>query len=183
MLTNYKETDTDGSNCFIYSRFLIPYLTGYKGNALFIDGDMIVREDLQYLFNLFDSNFAVQVVKHDYKTKFPIKYLGSKNEDYPKKNWSSVILYNCEHPKNKILTPEFLNQQTPKFLHRFTWLDDSEIGSLPHNYNWLVGWYKEPQDGKPKILHYTEGGPWFDGYRDCEYSDDWKKEVINLFSA
>ena len=60
---------------------------------------------------------------------------------------------------------------------------DSEIGSLPHNYNWLVGWYKEPEDGKPKILHYTEGGPWFDGYRDCEYSDDWKKEVINLFSA
>ena len=118
MLNNYKETHTDGSNCFIYSRFLIPYLTGYKGNALFIDGDMIVREDLQNLFTLFDKNFAVQVVKHDYKTKFPIKYLGSKNEDYPKKNWSSVILYNCEHPKNKILTPSFI-ENTQEFLHRF----------------------------------------------------------------
>jgi len=62
-------------------------------------------------------------------------------------------------------------------------LEDSEIGSLPHEYNWLVGWYKEPKDGNPKILHYTEGGPWFDGYRDCEYADDWKKEVINLFSS
>ena len=60
---------------------------------------------------------------------------------------------------------------------------DNEIGSLPLEYNWLVGWYKEPNDGSPKILHYTEGGPWFDGYRDCEYADDWKKELINLFSA
>ena len=97
--------------------------------------------------------------------------------------WKSMVLWNCEHPKNKLLTPEFLNDQTPKFLHRFTWLENSEIGSLPHNYNWLVGWYREPEDGSPKILHYTEGGPWFDGYRDCEYSDDWKKEAINLFSA
>jgi len=70
-----------------------------------------------------------------------------------------------------------------KFLHRFSWLEDSEIGELPHHYNWLVGWYREPEDGSPKILHYTEGGPWFDGYRNCEYSDDWKKEAINLFSA
>ena len=85
--------------------------------------------------------------------------------------------------KNKILTPELLNEESPKFLHRFSWLEDNEIGSLPIEYNWLVGWYKEPTDGKPKILHYTEGGPWFDGYRDCEYADDWKKELINLFSA
>ena len=80
---------------------------------------MIVKEDLQNLFTLFDKNFAVQVVKHDYKTKFPIKYLGSKNEDYPKKNWSSVILYNCEHPKNKILTPSFIENTQGSFLHRF----------------------------------------------------------------
>ena len=79
--------------------------------------------------------------------------------------------------KNKILTPDLLNQETPKFLHRFSWLEDNEIGSLPLEYNCLVGWYKEPADGKPKILHYTEGGPWFDGYRDCEYADVWKKEL------
>ena len=72
---------------------------------------------------------------------------------------------------------------TGKYLHRFSWLDDSQIGKIHHEWNWLVGWYKEPRDGTPKILHYTEGGPWFDGYRDCEYGDDWKKELINLFSA
>ena len=82
-----------------------------------------------------------------------------------------------------LLTPELLNQETGKFLHRFSWLEDSDIGSLPHEYNWLVGWYKEPRDGHPKILHYTEGGPWFENYRNCEYSDVWKKELINLFSS
>ena len=102
---------------------------------------------------------------------------------YPRKNWSSMVLWNCGHPSNKKLTTELINKETGKYLHRFSWLDDSEIGSLPHEYNWLVGWYKEPKDGSPKILHYTEGGPWFENYRDCEYADVWKKELINLFSA
>jgi hypothetical protein len=121
-------------------------------------------------------------VQHDYQPKETTKMDGQLQTVYPRKNWSSMVLWNCGHPKNKILTTDFLNEQTPKFLHRFSWLEDSEIGSLPHHYNWLVGWYKEPEDGKPKILHYTEGGPWFDGYRECEYADIWKKEVINLFS-
>ena len=102
MFENYKETHTDGSNNFIYSRFLVPYLKNFKGKALFLDGDMIVNDDLNNLFNQFDEKYAVQVVKHDYKTKFPIKYLGHKNDDYPKKNWSSVILLNCSLPKNKV---------------------------------------------------------------------------------
>ena len=94
-----------------------------------------------------------------------------------------MVLWNCEHPKNKVLTPELLNTESGKFLHRFSWLNDSDIGTLPPIYNWLVGWYQEPKDGTPKILHYTEGGPWFENYRDCEYADVWKKELINLFSA
>ena len=84
-----------------------------------------------------------------------------------------MVLWNCEHPKNKILTPELLNEESPKFLHRFSWLDDNEIGELPLEYNWLVGWYKEPQDGTPKILHYTEGGPWFKDKTNCEYAKEW----------
>ena len=99
-----------------------------------------------------------------------------------KKDSNISVIPNIED-KNKILTPDLLNEESPKFLHRFSWLEDNEIGSLPLAYNWLVGWYKEPNDGTPKILHYTEGGPWFDGYRDCEYGDDWKKELINLFSS
>ena len=177
MLENYKETHTDGSNCFIYSRFLIPYLTGYKGNALFIDGDMIVREDLQNLFTLFDKNFAVQVVKHDYKTKFPIKYLGSKNEDYPKKNWSSVILYNCEHPKNKILTPSFIENTQGSFLHRFSWLNSDEIGEIPKKWNYLVKEY--PHDNNSSLLHYTVGAPCFHDYRDGVEAKIWDNYYNN----
>lgn len=177
MLNNYKETHTDGSNCFIYSRFLIPYLTGYRGNALFIDGDMIVREDLQNLFNLFDPNFAVQVVKHDYKTKFPIKYLGSKNEDYPKKNWSSVILYNCKHPKNKILTPSFIENTKGSFLHRFSWLNNYEIGEIPKKWNYLVKEY--PHSNNSSLLHYTVGAPCFHDYRDGVEAKIWDNYYDN----
>ena len=179
----YRPQPEAGSVEFTYTRFLTPYLAEFNDWALFIDCDFLFTRDVAELFAMADDKYALMCAKHDYIPKNAVKMDGQKQTIYPRKNWSSMVLWNCEHPKNKILTPEFLNQQTPKFLHRFTWLDDSEIGSLPHNYNWLVGWYKEPEDGKPKILHYTEGGPWFDGYRDCEYSDDWKKEVINLFSA
>ena len=150
---------------------------------MFCDCDFVWKIPSHELEKYCDNSKAVVCVQHDYKPKETTKMDGQVQTVYPRKNWSSMVLWNCEHPKNKMLTPDFLNEQTPKYLHRFSWLEDSEIGSLPHNYNWLVGWYKEPEDGKPKILHYTEGGPWFDGYRDCEYSDDWKKEVINLFSA
>ena len=104
-LKDYEETHTDGSNAFIYSRFLVPYLNGFKGVALFVDGDMICRTDIAEILENFDNDEAVKVVKHNYKTKHPIKYLGAKNEDYPKKNWSSVMLWNCGHWLNKQLTP------------------------------------------------------------------------------
>ena len=170
-----READKLATTQFTFTRFFVPHLNNYKGWAVFCDCDFVWKIPSYELEQYCDPTKAVVCVQHDYKPKETTKMDGQVQTVYPRKNWSSMVLWNCEHPKNKILTP--------KFLHRFTWLDDSEIGSLPHNYNWLVGWYKEPEDGKPKILHYTEGGPWFDGYRDCEYSDDWKKEVINLFSA
>ena len=110
---------------------------------------------------------------------------GQLQLQYPRKNWSSMVLFNCGHPSNKKLTKELVNdpETTGKYLHRFSWLEDDEIGELSHEYNWLVGWYKEPKDGTPKVLHYTEGGPWFENMRDCEYGDIWKKEVINLYSS
>ncbi len=84
-----------------------------------------------------------------------------------------MILWNCSHPSNKKLTPELVNTQTGKFLHRFAWLEDKEIGAIDHHWNWLVIWYKEPRDGKPKAIHYTEGGPWFKEAKESEYSDLW----------
>ena len=179
----YREVDKLASTEFTFTRFFIPYLNDYKGWAVFCDCDFVWRVSPTELEQYCDDSKAVVCVQHDYKPKEGLKMDGQVQLVYPRKNWSSMVLWNCGHPKNKMLTPELLNKQTGKFLHRFRWLDDSDIGSLPLIYNWLVGWYQEPKDGTPKILHYTEGGPWFENYRDCEYADVWKKELINLFSS
>lgn len=170
-LAGYSETHRDGSNAFIYSRFLTPYLCGFDGWALFADGDMVCRADLAELWSLRDPRFALQVVKHDYQTKAAMKYLGNKNENYPRKNWSSVMLFNCDHPKHRLLTPEFLQRSTGKFLHRFEWLDDGEIGELPKAWNWLTTEYEDNYEAK--LLHYTLGTPCFADYRHAEMADEW----------
>ena len=170
-LKGYKETHTDKSNDFIYSRFLTPYLNNFKGWAIFADGDMICQVDIKELWDLMDQSKALQVVKHDYKTKAKKKYLGNINEDYPKKNWSSLILWNCSHPKHKILTPEFIASQTGKYLHRFSWLDESEIGELPKEWNWLAIEY--PENKNAKLIHYTLGTPCFQEYKESDMADIW----------
>lgn len=170
-LAGYSETHSDGSNAFIYSRFLTPYLCGFDGWALFADGDMVCRADVAELWALRDPRFALQVVKHDYQTKAAMKYLGNKNENYPRKNWSSVMLFNCDHPKHRLLTPEFLQRSTGKFLHRFEWLDDGDIGELPKAWNWLTTEYEDNYEAK--LLHYTLGTPCFADYRDAEMADEW----------
>ena len=178
-----REIDKLSSTEFTFTRFFIPYLQGYKGWAVFCDCDFVWKISPSELEKFCDDSKAVVCVQHDYTPEEGTKMDGQVQLLYPRKNWSSMVLWNCGHPSNKKLTTELINKETGKYLHRFSWLDDSEIGSLPHEYNWLVGWYKEPKDGSPKILHYTEGGPWFEIYRDCEYADVWKKELINLFSA
>ena len=170
-LKGYKETHTDKSNDFIYSRFLTPHLNDFKGWAIFADGDMICQADIKELWDLKDESKALLVVKHDYQTKAHQKYLGNINENYPRKNWSSVILWNCAHPKHKILTPEFIANQTGKYLHRFSWLEDDDIGELPPEWNWLAIEY--PENPKAKLIHYTLGTPCFKDYRDSEMSDIW----------
>jgi lipopolysaccharide biosynthesis glycosyltransferase len=167
----YKEVHTDGSNAFIYSRFLVPYLNNYKGWAIFADGDMVCNANIKELIDCADDSKAVMVVKHDYKTKHPVKYLGNKNDDYPRKNWSSVILFNCEHPKNKVLTPEFISQHDGKYLHRFSWLNDDDIGDLDKTWNWLALEY--PTNETAKLIHYTIGTPCFTEYEWCDQSENW----------
>lgn len=174
LFEDYTETHTDGSNQFIYSRFLVPHLMGYTGHAIFIDGDMIVRDDIIKLWDLRDSYKDVQVVKHDYKTKMKEKYLGSKNEDYPRKNWSSVILWNCSSFPNRKLTPDFVQQSTGAELHRFTWIEDQRIGELPIEWNWLPDEYGPNPDAK--LLHYTLGTPCFHEFADTPQSEEWHRE-------
>lgn len=176
LLQGYKEQHTDGSNHFIYSRFLVPYLMNYKGWAIFIDGDMLLRKDISELYNQKNDNCAVKVVKHDYKTRMPIKYLGSKNEDYPKKNWSSVILWNCEHPANRMLTPDLIEKQTGSYLHRFSWLEENKVGELSKEWNWLPDEYGENKDAN--LLHYTLGTPCFHDFATTPMADEWHRERI-----
>ena len=170
-LKGYKETHTDKSNDFIYSRFLSPHLNAFEGWAIFADGDMICQADIKELWDLRDQSKALLVVKHDYQTKAHKKYLGNVNENYPRKNWSSVILWNCAHPKHKILTPEFIASQTGKYLHRFSWLDDIDIGELPKEWNWLAIEY--PENKNAKLIHYTLGTPCFKEYKNTEMADIW----------
>lgn len=167
----YFEFKRDGSNCFIYSRFLIPYLCNFQGYALYVDGDMLCRADISDMLEDIDLLAAVSVVKHDYKTKYPVKYLGHINEDYPRKNWSSVIFWNCSHPAHKVLTPDYIKKASGKHLHRFEWLDDVEIHNMPKEWNWLVSEYK--YNNNAKIAHFTLGTPCFSDYKDCDYAKEW----------
>ena len=153
----------------------------FKGWAIFADGDMVCRENLAKLWDLRDHQKAVQVVKHDYKTKATTKYLGNKNENYPRKNWSSVILWNCEHPKHQILTPEFIQSQTGAFLHRFSWLSDDEIGELNPEWNWLAVEYEDNPNAK--LIHYTLGTPCFKAYQSTSMSSDWHKVYKNVLQG
>ena len=179
LLSNlYKEIHTDGSNTFTYTRFLVPFLMNYSGFAIFIDGDMILLEDISELWDLKSNDFAVQVVKHNYKTKANIKYLNQQNSDYPRKNWSSVIIWNCSHIKNKFLTPTSVSKLTGADLHRFSWLDESDIGELPIEWNWLCDEYGE--NSNAKLLHYTLGIPNFKEYSTTVYSDLWNEEKANI---
>ncbi len=180
-----RDIDKLGSTEFTFTRFLVPFLNNYEGWAIFCDCDMVFLGDAKDIFDQADDKYALMCVQHDYTPPEGTKMDGQLQLQYPRKNWSSMVLFNCGHPSNKRLTKELINdpETTGKYLHRFSWLQDNEIGELSCEYNWLVGWYKEPKDGSPKVLHYTEGGPWFDNMRDCEYSDIWKKEVINLYSS
>jgi lipopolysaccharide biosynthesis glycosyltransferase len=176
----YTETHKDGTNNFIYSRFLIPYMQGYQGWAIFMDGaDMLCLNDIAKLWELRDPfGKAVQVVKHDYKTTSNRKYVGtqmeSDNRDYERKNWSSVMLINCAHYAWRRVTPRFIEESSGADLHRFTFMQDIEIGELPEEWNHLVT--ETPANPKAKLIHYTLGIPGFKHYEHCEFSDEWFDE-------
>lgn len=168
----------DGSNSFIYERFMVPWLCRFQGQALFLDGDMLVRGDVAELIGLAAPRSGVTVVKHDYSTKFPVKYLGNKNEDYPRKNWSSVVLWDCAFWPNRVLTPEFVAKQPGSYLHRFAWLKDYQVGELPAEWNHLTMEYAPNPDAK--LYHYTVGAPCFPGYEEQEGGDEWYETLTRV---
>ena len=176
LFQDYKETHGDNSNHFVYTRFLVPHLMSYTGWAIFIDGDMILRDDIVKLWNLRESHCDVMVVKHDYKTRMTEKYMGARNEDYPRKNWSSVILWNCSSYPNRKLTPSFVQSQPGSYLHRFSWLDNERIGELPREWNWLPD--ELGANPEAKLLHYTLGTPCFTEFADTPQGEEWHRERI-----
>jgi lipopolysaccharide biosynthesis glycosyltransferase len=155
---------------FSFSRFLTPYLRNYEGWALFMDCDVIARSDLAELWALRDDRYAVQCVKHDHQPTGTVKFLGEQQTSYPKKNWSSVMLMNCG--KCTALTPNYVNTASGLELHQFKWLESEElIGELPRHWNFLVDYYKH--DETAKLLHYTEGGPYYADFRNVDFAGDW----------
>jgi hypothetical protein len=165
---------------FTFTRFLVPAIMNYNGWALFCDCDFVWTDDIRELFNQVNDNYAVMVVKHEHKPTNTVKMDGAQQTQYPRKNWSSMIMWNCGHPSNAGLTPEKVNSESGQYLHRFEWLKDDEIGELNIKYNFLVGWNNEKQHGKPVAYHWTEGGPWFEKYHDCEYKDVWYKYLMEF---
>lgn len=165
-------SDAPMSTEFACSRFLTPILA-QSGLALFMDCDIMARHDLTPLWRAAerDPSKAVWCVQHDYTPKNDVKMDGQAQTKYSRKNWSSVMLFNVEHPANKKLTVDLVNSVPGRDLHGFCWLDDSEIGELDAEWNFLVG-ITDPEV-EPSLVHFTNGGPWFDEYRDVPYGDEW----------
>lgn len=168
---------TDGTNAFTLARFLVPYFCKFEGHAIWLDGsDMLLRTDLGELWEralFLDS--AVGVVQHDYEPRFKVKYVGTEleapQEAYPRKNWSSLILWNCSHYSNRGLTKSFVQSQSGRYLHRFAWLEDEQIGEVPAEWNWLDEF--GPND-YAKLIHYTNGIPGFAHYAGAPHAEEWK---------
>jgi lipopolysaccharide biosynthesis glycosyltransferase len=165
-----RERNSNQSTEFAFSRFIIPHLMNYRGWALFMDCDMLMKADIAELWRLRDDKYAVQVCKHDYTPKEETKFLGQVQTKYEKKNWSSFMLMNCRRCTQ--LTPNYVNSASGLELHQFKWLEtENLIGNLPLEWNWLVGEYNYKKD--VKNIHYTKGGPYFKDYDTCDYSTDW----------
>lgn len=175
-----RPIDAKGSTQFSITRFMVPYLMNYNGIGIFFDCDMIITRDIKEMFDLFDDQYAVQVPKHDYDPRTNYKMGGLPQSRYPKKQWSATVIYNCGHPSNQVLTNKVVETETPKFLHRFEWLKDEEIGSIPLEFNFLVGEQEIPET-LPFNVHHTLGSVIFREEQDCDYADFWKEEFKITF--
>lgn len=164
------------STDFSISRFIVPYLCNYEGWAVFMDCDMLCLGDVvelaRYMTLASRWNQAIQVVKHDYVPRETVKFLNQAQTKYERKNWSSMMIFN--NPMCRNLTREFVNIQPGLWLHRFGWVSDDHIGSIPNVWNYLVGEDNQCDPNEARLVHFTNGGPWF-GYEN-EFSELWRKE-------
>lgn len=160
---------------FSLTRFLTPYLAAHDGYSLFVDCDFVFTRDVHELLRGIDAAKALHVVQHDYQPANAMKMDAQAQTSYPRKNWSSFMLFNGAHPDVRALTPAVVNMATPQHLHRFAWTSDDAIGALPLAWNFLVGEYPRPTE-TPAAIHYTNGGPWFTNWQNVDYGDLWRDE-------
>ncbi len=175
-----REQHPLASTEFSFSRFLVPYLSNYEGWSLFIDNDMLFLDDIAKLWELRDDDYAVMCTKHEHNPNAETKFLGTVQTKYEKKNWSSTMLFNNKMCKQ--LTPEYVNTATGLQLHQFKWLEnDTLIGDIPLGWNCLAD-CGSPQDDI-RAIHYTLGGPFYDEYKNCEFSEEWFKERDDMLKC
>lgn len=169
----WRDVDPLASTEFTYTRFLVPAMAGFDGWALYCDCDFLWTADVAELFEqASDERLAVACVHHDHKPVEDVKMDGKVQTSYPRKNWSSLMLFNCSHASTRGLTPDVVNTETGAYLHRMQWAKDEEIGSVDPTWNWLEG--SSPVGSRPpNVVHYTRGGPWFDNWRHVQYGDLW----------
>ena len=168
--------DKLSSTEFSLTRFLTPYIAAHEGWTLFMDCDILLTADLNAIFDGLDDRKALYVVQHDYTPANMVKMDGKAQTLYPRKNWSSVMLFNGANDHVKALTPAVVNSAEPSFLHRFEWLpDDDLIGALDLDWNFLEGEYAKTEP-TPRAIHFTNGGPWFEQWQSVDYADLWRAE-------
>jgi lipopolysaccharide biosynthesis glycosyltransferase len=171
-----RPLDAGSSTEFSLTRFLTPFLAATDGWVIFCDCDFLFTADVREVLDGLDPSKALYCVQHDYVPAHGVKMDGKAQTTYPRKNWSSFMLFNCDHPDVKALTPDVVNSAAPSYLHRFDWISDPDaIGSLALEWNFLEGEYPKP-DRTPRVVHYTNGGPWFDEWQKCDYADLWLEE-------
>lgn len=171
-----RRHDPLASTEFTYSRFLVPYLCNFRGKALFLDNDMLCLGDIREIDNLDMQPYALRVVQHDYQPANTIKMYGCPQTSYPRKNWSSMMLMDCS--KLKLWSKEIVETQTGAYLHRFQDIPDAQIGELPKTWNTL-----DTMDSTTKLIHYTNGGPWFEQYRNHPHADIWFRYKAEMTAA
>ena len=171
------------STQFSFTRFLVPYLSNYKGWSLFCDCDFLFTAPISELFALADEQYAVMCVQHRHDPAELKKMDGVQQTRYRRKNWSSLVLWNCGHPSNRKCRPGEVNRMPGLWLHGFDWLDDAEIGELPVEWNYLVGTNTAKECPEPKGIHYTLGGPWFNDCQGVEYADEWRTTMSQMVDA
>lgn len=169
-------SDAPMSTEFAQTRFLAPLLCAADW-ALYCDCDFLWRADVDDLLRLADPRFAVMVVQHDYRPTATVKMDGQPQLAYPRKNWSSLVLWNCRHPAHAPLA-SVVNTWAGHRLHGFRWLDDALIGALPPAWNWLEGHSAPHLD--PKAVHFTRGTPDMPGYENVAYADEWRLALARV---